>query len=121
VRDGDTSLSLHQGPAPSGADLKFLWIDPVAGGLGGGDSPNSGNASWTRHWCDYARRVSFLAGVGLGPGGGNIPHTHYTYDYSTTPPTVTGSYIHQHYYYPATACQSSGGGGGPPGPGSGGA
>lgn len=121
VTAGKGSLTLHQGPAASGADLKFLWIDPVAGGLPGGDAPNSGNASWTRHWCDYARRVSYLAGVGLGPGGGNVPHTHYVYDYSTDPPTLVNTYVHQHYYYPATACVSGGGGGGPPGPGSGGA
>lgn len=126
VTAGKSSLDLHQGPSARGADLRFLWIDPVANGVAGGDAPNSGNASWTRHWCDYARRVAFLSGVGLGPGGGNVPHTHYIYTRvrnadGTYSYVITGSYIHQHYYYPATACQSSGGGGGPPGPGSGGA
>ncbi len=125
VTQGKSSLLLHQGPAANGADLKFLWIDPVANGVGGGDAPNSGTASWTRHWCNYARRVSFLAGVGLGPGGGNVPHTHYTYTQvtnadGTTSWVVSGSYIHQHYYYPATACQS-GSNPPPPGGGSGGA
>lgn len=121
VTAGKTSLSLHQGPAASGADLKYLWINPVRNGIGGGHDPNSGRASWTRHWCDYARRVAFLSGVGLGPGGGNVPHTHIIYDYSTTPPTPIGTEIHQHYYYPATDCVPGGGGGGPPGPGTGGA
>lgn len=126
VTAGKSSLSLHQGPAARGSDLQFLWINPVADGVAGGDAPDSGTASWTRHWCDYDRRVAYLSGVGLGPGGGNVPHTHYTYTRvrnadGTWSWVVTGSYIHQHYYYPATSCRSSGGGGGPPGPGSGGA
>lgn len=124
ITGGYGTLPLHRGPAARGADLKFLWLNPVSDGVAGADDPDSGTASWTRHWCDYSRRVSYLSRFGLGPGGGTIYHTHswtHTHWSGTTRTYHTHTYNESHYYYPATSCQSSGGGGGPPGPGGGGA
>ncbi|MCB0879632.1 MAG: hypothetical protein KDC46_11735 [Thermoleophilia bacterium] len=125
VTGSQGSYQLTRGP--DGTPLEFMWIDPVAGGLAGGDDPNSGEATYTRHWCDYDRRVAYLAGVGLGSNGGYVPRTVYEYDSvlqedGTYASVVTGSHIVQDYYYSADAsCKSSGGTGTPPGPGSGGA
>jgi type II secretory pathway pseudopilin PulG len=117
VTQGQSSLTLTDGAG--GAALRYMWLNPNQDGLATGDVPASGVPTYTRHWCDYDRRVSYLAGVGLPSGGGTIPHTHYTYD---SYGNVTGSYVHNHVYYSADAyCASGSSGGGPPGPGSGGA
>lgn len=86
-------------PASGNSTLPFMWINPVQDGLYTGDLPASGQPTYTRHWCDYDRRVAYLAnpepGASFGPDGGTYNHTHYEYDYHTH----YGYDYHTHYEY----------------------
>jgi type II secretory pathway pseudopilin PulG/uncharacterized protein (DUF2141 family) len=116
VTPSQGSLSLRH--RVTGADLPYMWLNPPADGLWTGHVPPSGDARYTQHWCDYDRRVAYLASRGLGPEGGTR-----TYTGTRTDPT-TGeleSYTYDVTYTSADPCRGSSGGPGPPGPGGGGA
>lgn len=130
VKASQKSKRLRAGPGPRGGGaVPFIWIDPIRDGLGG-DEPASRQTNYTQEWCNYHRRVAFLARYGLGPDGGIYNHSHPIYQRTTdasgrTIWVIVGYQTHQHHLYGATQrCPlSSGGGPGapPPGPGSGGA
>jgi hypothetical protein len=110
-----TQSSIFLTNGAGGPSLDFMWLNPVADGLPGGDAPASGVPTYTRHWCDYDRRVAYLASVGLGSDGGTRTFV------DSTDSDNDGDFTETYdltWYSADASCAS--GGVGPPAPGSGG-